>query len=50
MINDTHDDGGKYDFAISLDNPRDAQIGGQQGDLEAEDSETVDRAAGVLDL
>jgi hypothetical protein len=37
----THDDGGKYDFAISLDNPRDAQIGGQQGDLKAEDSETV---------
>lgn len=50
LINDTHDDGGKYDFAISLDNPRDAQIRGQQGDLKAEDSETVDRAAGVLDL
>lgn len=50
MVNDTHDNSGNYDFTISLDNPRDAQIGGQQGDFEAEDSETIGRAASVLDL
>ena len=50
MVNNTHDNSGNYDFTISFDNARNAQIGGQQGDFEAEDSETIGWAAGVLDL
>lgn len=28
LVNDTHDNGGNYDFAIWFDNPRNAQIRG----------------------